>query len=426
MKFELLRDLINELNRTNSTNDKVSVLSRYDDPFIKRVLLYTHHPLKQYYVTPKNLQKLSHISVDTDIDLFEMLDSLANREVTGHDAISMVNGFIQKHKEYEDIILNILDRNLKVRMSESLINKVFPGLIPTFDVALAQKFDEKTMKLVTFDGSWYASRKLDGIRCIAIIDETGEVKFFSRKGKELYTLGNLVPPIKKLNLRNTVLDGEVCIVDEQGNENFTEIVSAIRRKDYTIENPKYLLFDILKLEEFLAKEGKSPFSGRYNTLRKLVSENKELRVIEQIKLDSDKKFTDLQKTVKKNGWEGLILRKNVTYKGKRTKDMLKVKTFFDDEYTVVDIEVGPFRIIRDGSEVTETVLTNVFIEHKGYKVSVGSGFSIDERRHYKEHPEDILGKTITVSYFEESMNQKGEMSLRFPTVKHVYEDKREV
>ena len=37
----------------------------------------------------------------------------------------------------------------------------------------------------------------------------------------------------------------------------------------------------------------------------------------------------------------------------------------------------------------------------------------------------IVGKTITVQYFEETKNQEGGVSLRFPTVKHIYETKRD-
>ena len=36
----------------------------------------------------------------------------------------------------------------------------------------------------------------------------------------------------------------------------------------------------------------------------------------------------------------------------------------------------------------------------------------------------ILGKTITVQYFEESQNQDGEYSLRFPVLKYIYDEKR--
>ena len=38
----------------------------------------------------------------------------------------------------------------------------------------------------------------------------------------------------------------------------------------------------------------------------------------------------------------------------------------------------------------------------------------------------IVGKTITVQYFEETANDKGGISLRFPTVKVVHGEKREL
>ena len=64
--------------------------------------------------------------------------------------------------------------------------------------------------------------------------------------------------------------------------------------------------------------------------------------------------------------------------------------------------------------------------HRGCPVGVGSGFSLEERQHYYKHPEDIIGKEITVKYFEETKNQDGGYSLRFPTVKCIYkEGKRE-
>ena len=38
---------------------------------------------------------------------------------------------------------------------------------------------------------------------------------------------------------------------------------------------------------------------------------------------------------------------------------------------------------------------------------------------------DIIGKTITVQYFEETKNQDGGISLRSPTVKHIYDNERD-
>jgi DNA ligase-1 len=129
---------------------------------------------------------------------------------------------------------------------------------------------------------------------------------------------------------------------------------------------------------------------------------------------------------KENGWEGLMLRKDAPYQGKRSNDVLKVKQFYDAEYIVVDVENAVNRVIVDGKEVEEMMMRNVVIEHKGNRVQVGSGFSHEQKRFYFENPNEILGKQITVQYFEETKNQNGGISLRFPTVKAIYENGRDV
>ena len=125
------------------------------------------------------------------------------------------------------------------------------------------------------------------------------------------------------------------------------------------------------------------------------------------------------------GYEGIMIRKDVGYEGKRSKNLLKVKKMHDAEYVVVDVENGTHRVIENGREVEEEMLRAVMVEHKGNRVRVGSGFSIDQRRFYYQNPDEILGKTITVQYFEETTDQHGDHSLRFPVIKVVHGQKRE-
>ena len=128
----------------------------------------------------------------------------------------------------------------------------------------------------------------------------------------------------------------------------------------------------------------------------------------------------------KNGHEGLMLRMNVGYEGKRSKNLLKCKKFHDAEYIVENIVNDTMRFIEDGQDIERETLSYITITHKGYEVRVGSGFSKEQREKYYTNPESLIGKTITVQYFEESKNQQGELSLRFPTVKHVFENGRNV
>ena len=73
-----------------------------------------------------------------------------------------------------------------------------------------------------------------------------------------------------------------------------------------------------------------------------------------------------------------------------------------------------------------TKYTNVFhdsSDYEGYPLGVGSGWSDSEREYYWQHPEEIIGKTISISYQNKSENLDGGKSLRFPVKKIIRFDK---
>ena len=273
---------------------------------------------------------------------------------------------------------------------------------------------------------WYVSRKLDGVRCLAIFNEWGEVSLYSRAGKPFTTLNKVKKELQSLELTNMVMDGEVCIVDENGDEDFQSIIKEIKRKDHTIKNPLFQAFDLLTAKDFGTKTSEEDLIFRIRTLEMVLGDTnlKCLKYLPQYLVTGEEMLQEWLTTSKDNNWEGLMLRKNVKYKGKRSQDILKVKKMHDEEYVVVDVENAINRVIVDGKEVEEMMLKNVIIEHKGNRVQVGSGFSIDERRNFFENPNRILNKTITVQYFEETTNQNGTHSLRFPVIKAVYQNGR--
>jgi len=429
MDFQNVNEIITELNKSNSNLAKIEALKKYkDNELFKRILLYTYNPFLKFNVTSKNCIKNSEIKSEYVYnDLFYLLNDLNERSITGHQAIGSVNTFIDDNLGFEELIYNIIDRNLKIRIDVKTINKVFKDLVPVFDVALANKFDNKITSKLDFKNKKYGlQRKLDGVRCLSKIKSLSS---FSRKGKEFGTLAKLHEEIQihLLNkFSNYVLDGEVCLIDEKGNENFNGIMKEITRKDYTIQNPKLIIFDLLTSNEFESRKGTRSYQERFDLLQTLPSSDC-WEVIEMIPISS---LEDIEKAfdiAKKKGWEGLILRDlTATYQGKRSNDILKIKGFYDGEYKVKSIEVGSFRVIENGTEVEEEVMTNVNITHKGFPVSVGSGFSLEERRHFYKNPNDLIGNIITVKYFEETTNKNGTISLRFPTCKFIHGRERKV
>ena len=427
--LEKLQDFVNNMKNTSSLNEKKVIIDTIkEDKFIKKAINYALDPYKKYYVTSKNCKKNADIcDMNSNYDdIFDLFDDLNNRTYTGHDAIAIVNGYVGEHKEYEDLIFSIIDRNLEIRASESVINKVIPNLVPTFDVALANKFDPKR---VNWDDVWFASRKLDGVRCLTVVDYQGNVKSYSRVGNEFETLQVVKDAIKTLGVVGVVFDGEVCLMDKDGNEDFQGIMKQIKRKNHQIDNPKYVMFDYLTLKEFDTKVSKKTLAERISRFVKLdmmVTNQDSLSVLEQVVVSDDDHFAKLKADAEKEGHEGVMLRKNVGYEGKRSQNLLKVKKFFDAEYKVERVDFENHRVIREGKEVVIPMMAQAYITHKGYEVAVGSGWNQEQRIKYNANPDLIIGKEITVQYFEETKNQKGELSLRFPTVKHVFENGRNV
>lgn len=448
-KFKHLAELQKSLADTSSINEKKEILNGYknrsDDSFNIRVFNLVIDNSIKFYVTSKNVMQtvmeieertlLKDYSVPSvcDDDILNVYDTLSSRKVTGNAALNLCADTYLKLERIDPdiakIFLNILDKDFSCGVNASILGSVFP-LKRNFGVALANKYFDRADKVDFINESWYASRKCDGLRCICI-KENGVVRFWSRQEKEFFTLGVLKDIFEKCGEDNFVLDGELCQIDGNGDEDFQSIMKLARRKDYTIEKPFYQLFDMLTVDEFFGREKSPVLSERFTRLKNFYEKNKELvkdntKVLLQTMVSDNNIFNFLYDEAREKGWEGLMIRKDVPYEGKRTNDLLKVKDFLDDEFVVLECENADMRMVEGGRQVVRNVLANVVIDYKGNRVSVGSGFSRQQRIYYAEHPEELVGHTITVKYFEETTNQKGGASMRFPTVKCIYDSEGRV
>ena len=211
----------------------------------------------------KHVLKIKIKLILGNYNLFSVLDMLNTRAVTGHNAIALVNGFAYSNSDGE-LIYKIIDKNLDIRAGDKVINKAVPGLVPTFSVALAQEYKGKCDWA---NENWYASRKLDGVRCLAVTDFEGNCTLYSRMGKELTTLNKVKWAIESTGIINTVFDGEICLMDENGNEDFQGVMKELRRKDHQIENPIFMIFDMIHKPDFDNKKGTEILSERLAKLR---------------------------------------------------------------------------------------------------------------------------------------------------------------
>lgn len=445
----MIVELFKNVAKLPSTAEKVDLLKQYRNlnedqkSTLDKVFEYAYDPNKMYGVTSDKIVGRT-IDVNNQLDIYEYrnilfpkLELLYTRKVTGNAAVDVVCNLLSwLNKDSQQIVLNILDKNLRLGIGYDTYQKEVMGIKPTkFEVTLAQHLED-AKNVNVLDGTWYASRKCDGVRCVAFYNSLDKsVKFFSRQGKEFTTLDNLKPAVAnfcKNLIGEWVLDGELCKIDENGDEHFDQIVGECKKKNYTIENCCYQLFDIVTKYEFENPTGLTSFSERYSMLKSMeVFYTKEpkcfIKVLRQELIFFQEDFNRWEQYVQEGSWEGFMLRKDVPFEKGRTKNLLKVKKFHDAEYVVEGVETGTLSTAEPGSGIVSYEgVTALIINHKGNKVHVGSGLTKEQRKEWFASPNNIIGKTICVKYFQESKDKEGNLSLRFPTLKFVYEDGRTV
>lgn len=425
-----------EIQNTPGSNDKKAILKTNMSPILQHIFLDTYGSQNYYVKKFECPQGCGESTIDNDYMMFhKVLEDLSSRTVTGDAARAhLFNTIALFDKKSQEILCRIIDRNLKVGISLDNFLDVIGMKATKFEVALAENIkDAKNVNPI--DGTYFISRKLDGVRCICYVsksDYVGSVNFISRQGKPITTLDKLTQAVMQfvdsLPNGNYVLDGEICIMDKDGNENFHGLMKEVTRKNHTIENPRYNVFDILTRDEFDGKEVSVPFSSRLSLLNalELSNDNTSIKVLEQELVTTQEIFDDWTTRAKENGWEGCMLRKDAPYKRGRSKDLLKIKGMQDAEYEVIGVETGK-ATYNEGGHKEFDVASALYIKHKDNIVKVGSGLSKEQRLRWFDHPEEIIGKTITVQYFEETQDSKTKAySLRFPVLKYVYEDGRNV
>ncbi|KAI1316559.1 hypothetical protein EDD11_009824 [Mortierella claussenii] len=248
----------------------------------------------------------------------------------------------------------------------------------------------------------------------------------------------------------------------------------------------YCVFDCLTDKEFKDRTGTRLLSERVEGVARALADaaarrkkalegsesshaGVEIRMLKQIKIKNYEHLRRIASRSIRRGWEGVVIKKDVAYEGKRSRNMFKIKQFQDAEFKVEEAMLGRMRLPYEGRmEELDNVLTNVVVIHRGNRVRVGSGFTAEDRIKFGKDPSLIVGKTITVKYYEESKtvvssggtndshgttsapgssdnddssggHEYGSVdgrvegpssgvvwSLRFPTVKAIYERERDV
>ena len=256
-----------------------------------------------------------------------------------------------------------------------------------FEPMLASKWEDSKDK-ITYP--IFSQPKLDGIRCIVTKDG-----MFSRNGKPIISAPHIFESLKPLfeAYGNIVLDGELY-ADKFAND-FNKIVSLVKKTKPTDadlkESEKQIEYHIYDLPS-----SNNNFIKRMYDLGILFSTYLNLhpycRIVETYSCNNEDEVMELYGGYVEKGYEGQMLRTNGKYENKRSKNLLKHKSFVDDEYTILDIVEGEGnRTGTAGYMVFET------IDGKPFKSNVKGTW--DETAEMLKSKKKLIGKQATIKYF---------------------------
>ena len=410
--------LFKQIQETSSTNDKKTIISaNKDNELFKKCLVFLLDGNINTGISNKKINKkvepsseLAPYYLCRNSRFEEVMDYLIKNN-TGTDAdIYEIQSFLDGHEKDREFYEQVITKSFRLGADSKVVNACIPGLIPTFEIQLGTSVEK--CKLV--DGTYISiSHKMNGTRCVFL---NGQMK--SRQNKLYSGLDHIIEDIKKLGLEDFFIDGELVYKNEEGlsdSDAFQKGCSIAMSKDNDKSQLKLVVFDIFPKEEFLdLHTSKKTYKERRKDLDRLeesiiASGITNLSVVERLYEGTDHSqiWKWLDYADEDMGWEGIMINLDTPYECKRTKNLIKVKRFFEKDLRCTKVNIATTGKYKG-------IMGSITCNYFDNTVDVGSGFNDSQREYFTKHPEEIVGKIVSIKYKEETKNKSGSKSLQFP------------
>jgi hypothetical protein len=202
--------ILNEIAATASTKEKEAIIRREkNNELLKLVFQAAYNTFITYGIKAIPAYVASG-SDDLVYSIAAINEHLATRLYTGNAATKFLLGLLEELSADDAIVLErIIGRDLRCGASDTIAAKIWPGLVPTFDVMLSHK-DISGIKFPA-----YAQIKSDGARCHMSL-QAGRGVAFSRNGKPIELHGTFDAALMQTIKEGETLDGELLAIGADG------------------------------------------------------------------------------------------------------------------------------------------------------------------------------------------------------------------
>jgi ATP-dependent DNA ligase len=379
--------LLARLASTASRLEKEAILKASTSPMEWRVFITAYNPYWMYHQRFK-----SHEIDDDNLGepcqmLFNLLERLQARELTGHAARDAVEAHA---KVFGDLIKLVCNKDLRCGVTATLFNNAHPKSIPQFKVQLAKEVPLDKLKYPVL-----GQVKYDGVRLI-VINSSGAVTFRTRNGKTV-VLPKLQATLEAKPHVNYILDSEIVLADGvmEDRTAVSGIVNSAMHGGHVCESDLVLhCFDFMCLNDWENLSCPEPYRQRLDNLYATLCQMRLDNVLPAptVALYSPKEVSEYYEVLLSEGYEGAVLKHgDHLYTFKRSKDWAKLKETKTADLLCVSIQGGTGKY---EGKIGALVLRGE-VEGKQVKVSVGSGLTDVDRGHYQRR---YLNQIIEVKY----------------------------
>jgi DNA ligase-1 len=420
--METVLDILEALESDNSRLFKEDVLRRNrSNDLLKRVFIAASDPYVNFYVNKFKMPPALGLDRGEDESVTYFLDTiysqLATRQVTGNSAKLLVDKVFKAMTPREQKwCLRILLRNLRVGVSESTIEKTWPGAVPKFSVQLAESLGsrhEPGQGIVITDEVSYPVRvepKLDGLRCIAI-KHGGVVTMFTRSGSPIETLPTIKAALESSPWDDFVLDGEA--MGRDWNESASVVMSHKTAKDDS--GMVYNVFDAMAFDDWRDQFSDTDLKERVELVAELVSTTDDSHVVAVSgrTVNSQVELMKFYSETMEKGYEGIMVKRlSAPYIFKRSDSVLKLKPVTTYEGVIVGHYEGNRGSKREGLWGGFQVLMP-----NGVVTKCGGGFNDKIRAEISINPDAWIGKIVELEGQPDPLTPDGltaDGKVRFP------------
>ena len=423
-EVELIRDYFLPIQQASGKAKEPAIREcmRFSVPHM--ALLYLLNPGVVTHVGKKSFEKKKDIPPAKTYDsLFGILDDLRAMPAVNDQMTANIHAALSELPEdLKTFAYSFLCKDISLGVTAKTVNKVMGmEVIPEFRCMLANKYFEHPNAV---EGKhFYLTEKLDGIRCIAVVEEDS-VRLFSRQGIPIEGLTEVEDDLAAvyMNAKECVLDGELLVTDRDSipSKEQYKRTTMIVRKDGEKRGITYNVFDIIDVDAFCHRECDTPYYLRRQRLEVYTHGLRFVRPLPVLYHGNDtSKILEHLNIQRRLSHEGVMVNlADEPYQFTRTNALLKVKVMQDCDLEIIGVQAGQGKFAG--------TLGALIVDYKGSPVGVGSGIPDALRAAIWADPEKYIGRVATVQYFEETNDADGKKSIRFPVFRELREEGKEV